>query len=299
MEPKPFLRLDEIHCFLAVSEHESFRRAAETLGTRQSSVSRAVLRLEDRLGVSLLERRSTGTKLTNAGRQFLSEVRPALAQLGQAQRAAMGAGRGDTGTVRVGLHSPPISKFVQTTVSMFLERHPEVRIDICDGSREEHIAAVRSHRLDIAFIPGTGLVQGCESAELWQERVYVALPGKHDLARRRRLDWPDIITEHFIVSRFSTGPEVRDCILRRTATYAIHPNIELKEACGETLMALVCLGQGITVVQASWAAVRFPGLVLRPLKAPQDILPYMAVWSAKNDNPALRRLVSLARALAR
>ena len=63
-------------------------------------------------------------------------------------------------------------------------------------------------------------------------------------------------------------------------------------------MNLVGLGQGITLVSAAWADVKFPDLVLRPLSDPADIVPFSAVWSPANDNPALRRFISVAHTLA-
>ena len=63
-------------------------------------------------------------------------------------------------------------------------------------------------------------------------------------------------------------------------------------------MNLVGLGQGITLVSAAWADVKLPDLVLRPLIDPADIVPFSAVWSHQNDNPALRRFISVAHTLA-
>ena len=78
---------------LLVAEHLSFSRAAHVLGVRQSAVSRRVRALEDKLGVSLFERDSTGVRLTEAGRRFLERTRPALSEIDHAMKAAASAGR--------------------------------------------------------------------------------------------------------------------------------------------------------------------------------------------------------------
>lgn len=54
-------------------------------------------------------------------------------------------------------------------------------------------------------------------------------------------------------------------------------------------MHLVGLQEGITLVPSAWKAVKLPDLVLRPLIDPADVIPFSAVWSHQNDNPALRR----------
>ena len=58
-------------------------------------------------------------------------------------------------------------------------------------------------------------------------------------------------------------------------------------------MALIGLGLGVSLVSGAEAAVSYPGVVFRPLA--DDLLPYSVVWSEHNDNPMLRRFMSLAR----
>lgn len=291
-------QLAEIRYFLAAAENGSFRQAAESLGIQQSSVSRAVLRLENELGVSLFERRNTGVILTDAGRRFLSDALPALKQLDHARHLANAAGRAEIGVVRVGLLTSLAGGFLRRLVATFQNQHPRILIDVRDGGREEHIAAIRMRELDIAFLTGVGAVRNCETAELWRERVHVALPKGHGLAKRRRLDWVDFRGERFIVSRMAPGPEVHDYIIRRAADYSTYPDVQYRKVRLGTLLNLVGLGQGITLVSAALVAVQLPDIVLLPLTDPADIVPFSAVWSPHNDNPALRRFISVAHVLA-
>lgn len=254
--------------------------------------------MEDQLGVSLFVRRHTGARLTDAGRRFLRQALPAVEQLELARKTAGAAGRVEIGTVRIGVLTSLAGGFLRDLIRSYAERHPDVLIDIRDGGRREHIAAIRAGKLDVAFVTGAGTVPDCETAELWQERVHVAMPGSHPLASRERLDWPELCNELYIVSRFEPGPEVHDYIVRRAADYSTYPQVEHKAVLQGTLMNLVGLGQGITLVSAAWTAVRLPDLVLRPLTDEADIVPFSAVWSPKNDNPALRRFLSIAHMLA-
>ena len=63
-------------------------------------------------------------------------------------------------------------------------------------------------------------------------------------------------------------------------------------------MHLVALGFGISFASEAGTATRYPEVVFRPLATAEDMLPYSAVWLPGNDNPALRRFLSLARSLA-
>lgn len=87
------MEVGQLRYIIAAAENGSFRRAAEALRVQQSSVSHAIRQLEDELGVSLFERRSTGAHLTDAGRCLLCEARPPLEQLDLARKAAAAAGR--------------------------------------------------------------------------------------------------------------------------------------------------------------------------------------------------------------
>ncbi|EHH03601.1 LysR family transcriptional regulator [Agrobacterium tumefaciens CCNWGS0286] len=276
----------------------SFRRTAEMCQVDQSIVSRALRQLEDNLGVALFERARSGVRLTPAGERFLAEVSPAVEQLESAFRSARAARRVEVGSVRIGILTSLAGGFLRQLVQAYAGKHSRVTIDVRDGGRREHLAAVRARRLDTAIITGSELVPGCETCELWRERVHAALREAHPLAVRPKLDWPDLKTEHFIVSRGEPGPEVRDYIVRRSADYSTYPDVQEKAALQDTLMNLVSLGQGITLVSAAWTAVKVPGLVLRPLTFPADIVPFSVVWPAENDNPAFLRFLQTAQLLA-
>jgi DNA-binding transcriptional LysR family regulator len=290
--------LRQLHYLSVAAQTGSFRRAAELCDVDQSNVSRALKQLEDHLGVALFERTRRGVHLTPAGEQFLAEVAPALEQFESARRSARSMRRAETGLVRIGILTSLAGGFLRQLVEAYTERHPMVRIDLRDGGRRDHIAAIRAQRLDAAIITGSDPVSGCETRELWRERVHVALWAGHPLAGRHKLDWPDLKGEHFIVSRNEPGPEVHDYIVRRSADYSTYPDIEDKLALQDTLMNLVSLAQGVTLVSAAWTAVNVPGLVLRPLTNPADIVPFSVVWSAANDNPAFLSFLQTAQLLA-
>lgn len=294
----PPFDLRALRYVLAAAEHLSFRRAADALETRASSVSRGVRDFEDRIGVALFERGSFGVRLTDAGARFLDQTIPAIQQIETAVRMAGAAGRVETGAVRIGIITSLAGGFLRDLLQDYSRQHPDVAIVVHDGGRRDHVAALRARQLDVAFVTGSGPVADCETVELWRERVHVALPAGHRLAAHERLDWPDLRGEHFIVTRFEPGPEVHDYIVRRVADYSTYPCVEHKPCNQDTLMNLVALGQGLTLVSAAWGQVKVPDLALRPLTAAEDVVPFSAVWSPDNDNPALRRFISEAYMLA-
>ena len=289
------VNLVSIEQALLVAEHRSFSRAAKVLGVRQSAVSRRIRALEDTLGVSLFEREAGGVRLTEAGRKFLDRSRAGLEEIDFAVRSAANAGAGDEGTLRIGILSSLSAGFLRDLLLRFRERHAAVVVDIREGTTRDHIAHINERLLDIAFVTGEPRAPHCDVTLLWRARAFIALPEVHPRADDGKISWDLLKDERFILSREAPGPEIHDFVIQRLASLGFSPLVERYHVGRETLMHLVALGFGISVMSETGTATQYPGVVFRPLPAEQDLLPYSAVWLPGNDNPALRRLLSLAR----
>ncbi|MCO5145836.1 MAG: LysR family transcriptional regulator [Aquamicrobium sp.] len=283
---------------LAAAEQMSFSGAACALGMKVSSVSRHVRDFEDDLGISLFERTTSGVRLTDAGSRFLDDIIPVLQRAEAVLQRAGAAGRVEEGTVRVGIITTLAGGFLRELIASYRRCYPGVELDIQDGGRREHLRAIRARQLDIAIFTGNAPVAGCDVEEFWRERVHVAMAVHHPLASSNTLDWPQLRDERFIVSTMEPGPEVHDYIVRRVADYSTYPDVTSRQVTVETLMHMVAIGEGITLVSEGWTSMAHADLAMRPLTAAEDIVPFSAVWSPSSDNPALRRFLSFARDLA-
>jgi DNA-binding transcriptional LysR family regulator len=283
---------------LAAAEQTSFSGAACALGMKVSSVSRRVRDFEDAVGIAMFERTTAGVRLTDAGSRFLDDIIPVLQMAETVLQRAAAAGRVEEGTVRVGIITTLAGGFLRELISSYRRCFPGVQIIILDGGRREHLRAIRVRQLDIAFFTGNAPVAGCDVEEFWRERVHVAMSAEHPLAGSNAVDWPQLRQEQFIVSTMEPGPEVHDYIVRRIADYSTYPEVTYRHVTVETLMHMVAIGEGITLVSEGWTSMAHPDLAMRPLTAAEDIVPFSAVWSPSSDNPALRRFLSFARDLA-
>lgn len=263
---------------------------------QESTISRRIRDLEDEIGVALFVRNHGGVRLTQAGQRFLVRARRALVQIGHATTDAATIGRGEMGTVRIGIFSSLASGFLADLLRGFAAKNPTVRTELIEGAPSAHISAVQRHHLDIAFLTGTPAAEGCDVAHLWDERVFVVLPGNDALARKREIGWDDLRHRQFIVSEADPGPEIHDYLMKHLTELGRHPMIERHGVGRDNLMNLVAFGHGLTLTSQATIAARFPGIVYRRLR--QEVLPFSAIWSPQNDNPPLRRLLSLAKAMA-
>jgi len=296
MAPRPCsIELRHLRYFIAAADHGSFRKAGAALQLTESAISRRIRDLEDGIGVSLFTRHSGGVRITAAGRQLLTFAIGALDQVEQARFGGGLLGRGETGAVRIGVFSSLASGFLSELIQSFASKHPDVRLKFVEGGVSEHLPALRQQRLDIAFLTGPLQADGCDSAHLWDERVFVAMPKNCPLADCRRVDWSDLRGRNFVVSEAQPGPEIHDYLVKHLSALGYSPCIERQAVHRDTLMQIVALRSALTLTSEATVATRFPGVTYRPLG--DNVLPFFAIWSPANDNPAFRRFLSLARKL--
>ena len=295
--PRSKINLESIWNSIVASEQRSFHRAAKAIGTDQSVVSRKIRALEDELGVSLFERDRVGVRPTAAGKEFIRQAKAALYDLDYAVKSARSAGNGASGSLRVGFLCSLASGFLRDLLVEFSRSHETVTVDVTYGGSRDHIRQIRDRSLDIAFFPGTPELPDCDVELLWHERVYCVLPEDHSLSSLEAVHWPDLQEESFAVGRDEPGPEIHEYLIRRLATLGFHPRVRRFSVCRESLFHLVAMGFGLTLTSDSAVSTPFRGVRFIPMAGDEDLLPTAGVWLPGNDNPALRRFVSLARAM--
>lgn len=126
--------LNRAATFLQVVESGGFTAAATALGLPTSSVSRSVAKLEEDLGVVLLERTTRRVALTEVGRAYFERVREALAGLDEATAVALDAAREPHGLVRIAV-PPDFAPALAPVVAAFLRLYPKIRVEVSGSAR--------------------------------------------------------------------------------------------------------------------------------------------------------------------
>lgn len=300
MRPSSAIQLDlvSLRWTVVVAKERGFRRAAHALGVEQSAVSRRVRALEEGLGVSLFQRGARGVTPTNAGANFLEAIEAALSLLGRAVEDARSAGIGQRGQLRIGMTSVFVADYLMRLLDRFHGAHPRVRIEIIDGSVDDQIAAVSDRRIDVAVLPGGMTIAGLDVSELWRDPLHVAMSSSHPLSTTQVVGLNDVSREHVLVSTRDLGRKDLD-ELARVGDAAL--DLESLDVAVPLLMGLARLNLGLALISAGAAtAIRPPDdVVVRRLESSGISAPFAAAWSSANDNPALRRFVSTARAMQR
>ncbi|SFU98942.1 LysR family transcriptional regulator [Pseudoduganella namucuonensis] len=133
--PRQFDYLGDVEAFLAIMDHGTISAAAVALGTTPSVLSRAVARLETRLGAQLMRRTTRRISITEAGQAYLEQARDAFRLLAGAERAAQGQGGELTGTVRISAPTTYAHYRLPGLLRPFMDRHPRVVIELSIANR--------------------------------------------------------------------------------------------------------------------------------------------------------------------
>ncbi|MGY5449514.1 LysR family transcriptional regulator [Agarivorans sp. MS3-6] len=130
-------RSDELEILLAVVDHGGFSAAAEALDIQVAKVSRAVKRVEVKLGTSILNRTTRRIEQTDEGRHFIAAVRQGLAHIQQAEEDIIARGELPKGSLRVDAASPFILHQLIPLISEFKQTFPN--IDLVLSSNEGYV----------------------------------------------------------------------------------------------------------------------------------------------------------------
>ncbi|WP_291377078.1 MULTISPECIES: LysR family transcriptional regulator [Achromobacter] len=172
------LQLGSIEMFCLAAELSSFTAAANAAGVTPAAVSRSVSRLEARLGIRLFVRSTRHIRLSDEGRAYFEQVRPAIAQLVDAERQV--GGQGAAGRLRISLPTPYAHYRVLPLLPAFRDKYPNVDVHVHISNRNVDFAddgydlSVRGRAPDDSAL----IARKLEDAEL----VVVGAP---DYLRRR------------------------------------------------------------------------------------------------------------------
>ncbi|MBB3773751.1 DNA-binding transcriptional LysR family regulator [Angulomicrobium tetraedrale] len=291
------IKLKHLRYVIAAAESGSFRKAAEVLGSGEPAVSRGIRDLEDSIGVSLFIRQPSGVIPTLAGKRFLNRARQALEHIQDGAEEAAAIGRVEKGHLKIGLFSTLASNFLTELFDTYDRRHANVQIEFVESSAERHVAAIRHFDIDAAFVIGRSKWPELDSIELWSEPFFIALPRSHPLASRSKVTWFDLADEILLTRIEGCGLDIRAFVERCLLRFDIHPVISAQRVGRLTLLGLVAMGKGIVPVLQSELIINVPGVTYRPLA--DDVVPFSVIYSPKNDNPAVRTLLSIARSMMR
>ena len=160
--------LEGVDVMAAVVDTRSFGGAAQVLDMSQSGVSRAVARLETRLGIRIFERTTRSVRLTEEGRHFYEQVMPLIGALAEVTSSAAGDAQMVQGRLRINV-DPLFARFILgPRLGPFLDSYPDLELDM---RSKEDLGDLVADGFDLALRFGHPLPSSLVARKLFDTRV--------------------------------------------------------------------------------------------------------------------------------
>lgn len=180
------MEIRQIRHFLAVAETGSFTKGSEQAAISQPALSASIAKLEEELGVRLLDRTSSRVVPTAAGAKLRERAYSLLLIYNTLKSEVRGAASAQP--LRVGVLQTISCFAVGGFIALFQHSHPDVAIEVIDGSEDDLTKRACDGRLDAVLSTAPkDAGRKLESADLFVEHLMLALPKDHDLARKPTL----------------------------------------------------------------------------------------------------------------
>lgn len=232
--------LDELQAFAQVVDGGSISAAAEQLGQTASGISRALSRLEDKLGVTLLRRTTRRLELTEEGSAFLTQARRILAAVEEAEEQMSLRRQVPAGRLRVDAATPFLLHVLVPLVVGFRQRYPQIELELT--SNEQNIDLLEQ-RTDLAIRIGALRDSSLHARPLGHSQVRV-LASPAYLAARGMPQTPAELEGHDLLG-FTQLEHLNSWPLRHAQGDNLTITPTLRASSGETLRQLALAGAGL------------------------------------------------------
>ncbi|MFI6307777.1 LysR family transcriptional regulator [Amycolatopsis thailandensis] len=293
--------LEQLVSFVAVAEELHYGRAAERLSMTQPPLSRRIQLLERELGVELFDRTHRTVRLTPAGRVFLAEARKILRSSQEATLYVRRAKKGEVGAVTLGFTATAAYSHLERVLAAANTEAQGIDLVLREMVTAAQVEQLLAGGIDLGMVRPPVAGGDIVTLPLWREPLLAALPSAHPLARRKKNpDVRDFDREPFIMYSPSECRYFHDVLVAAFRTARVLPDYTQYASQAHTVLALVKADVGVALVPAAAAALRFEGVVLRPVDGIESRpVELELMWRRGNDNPALGALLTVIGNLAR
>ena len=280
-----------LRLFIAVCEEGSIARAAAREALVASAVSKRIAAVEASIGTALLVRGRRGIRPTAAGEVLLRQARELLSAMARMQAELSEFASGVQGSVRVVASPSVLAERLADDIGRFLAAHPQVRVTLDERVSPEIVRAVREGAAELGVLWDASDTGELLATPYRRDRLCVAMPATHALARRRRLAYAEAI-DHVTVSVAPGG--MMDVLLRREAArLGKTPAHRIQVSGMDTAARIVAAGLGPAVLprEAVQGHASAAALALVPLSDPWAERRFVVVTRADGSVPATTRLL--------
>ncbi|MEU6010835.1 LysR family transcriptional regulator [Streptomyces sp. NPDC047453] len=242
-----------LHVLLEIARRGTIVAAAQALHLSPSAISHQLARLEQELGVALVERAPQSLRLTAAGARLAEHAQAIADLMAVAQDDLRAHSEGEAGLLRLGFFASSGLDLLPRTLSAFAAQRPQVELELIMGQPHELVPDLEAGRLDAAVVFEHPLDPWCRQAAVevemfFEEPQMVVVPLRHRLGRRTAVRLAELEGESWIGTR---GGDTGEPVLERAcAAEGFRPRVRCRSDHYQVTVNLARAGMGIALVPA-------------------------------------------------
>lgn len=280
------MTLTELKYVVALAQERHFGRAAQKCFVTQPTLSLALAKLEDELGLKLFERNKNEVLVNPRGQAVVDQARRVLDEVGKIQQLAKGSQDQLAGALRIGV-IPTIGPYLlPDLVPILKKRAPQMPLSIEENLTGNLAPMLREGELDVVIIALPFAMPGVKMQPLYEEPFSVVVPEGHPWGSRKAVKPAELADENMLV--LNNGHCFRDQVLEACPGQS---NSALPEGRAgsslETIRNMVASGLGVSVLPSSALVSRYATKLLRvvPFASPVPSRKVALAWRASFDRP--------------
>ncbi len=236
----------DLRYLVALADHKHFGRAATASFVSQPTLSTQIRKLEDELGVSLVERAPRRVMLTPIGREIAERARKVIAEVEQMGEIARRSQDPEAGTVRLGIFPTLAPDLLPHVLPGVRKRFPRLELLLVEEKTDQILTRLRDGRLDAGVLALPVHDDQLHVEPLFDEPFVLAVPQQHALAQRNSLRLRELDHQHLLL--LEEGHCLRDQALDVCHMAGADERDGFRATSLETLRQMVAAGVGITLL---------------------------------------------------
>ena len=281
------MELNQLEYFKTLAHINHFTQAAQSIAVSQPALSRSIAKLESELGVPLFDRVGKSIKLTQYGQTFLVHVERALQEISNGKQAIANLSEPDQGVVNLSFLHSLGSYLVPVLLSKFRKQYPKIKFSLYQNNSALLTNELIDGEIDLCLCSTLMTTETLGWFSLCAEELFVVVPAKHHLAKRKSINLSEISHEPFITFKPMYGLRLLADQFFETAS--IRPKITFEGDEIMTVAGLVDANLGVALIP------HIPGLehlniVFIPVAYPTCARPLGMAWNTnKTLSPAAKK----------
>jgi LysR family hydrogen peroxide-inducible transcriptional activator len=290
------MNLRALKYFVKLAELQHFSKAAEACFVSQPTLSTQIKKLEEELGVQLVERIPRKVTLTPVGHEIAERARHVLRDIEQIQMTARRSRDPETGSLRLGIFPTLAPYLLPHVVPGIRTRFPALKLQLSEEKSSDILKQLDNGILDAALLALPLDDDGLEMEILFEEPFVLAMSNSHPLCDKKDINLSDLDGHELLL--LTDGHCLREHALEVCAIAGASERVDFHATSMETLRQMVAADVGITLMPV--LAIKPPiaitdNLSLRPFTKPAPSRTIALVW--RKSSPLASLMNPLAKCL--